>query len=89
MGTQNSDSDRHSVGAVGLTTERRLGITEQRIVRAASTAGLHKGRSDVINGKRLHVVKPGDTAWARRFRDILSEITSDLGGAALLSEGQH
>src|SRR5262249_21886590 len=46
-------------------------------------------RSAVTNGKRLHVVQPGDTAWARRFRDVLAEITSDLGGADLLSEGQR
>ena len=77
------------IGAVGLQPRGDLGIMEQSIVRAASTAGLHKGRSAVTNGKRLHVVKPGDTAWARRFRDILSEITNDLGGADLLSEGQR
>src|SRR5262245_12076320 len=46
-------------------------------------------RSAVTNGKRLHVVNPGDTAWARRFRDVLAEITNDLGGADLLSEGQR
>src|SRR5262249_57662172 len=46
-------------------------------------------RSAVTNGRRLPVVQPGDTAWARRFRDVLAEITSDLGGAALLSEGQR
>jgi hypothetical protein len=47
-----------------------------------------RGRSAVSNGSRLHVVKAGDTAWARRFRDILFEIVSDLGGADILSEGQ-
>src|SRR5215831_202240 len=46
-------------------------------------------RSAVTNGKRLHVVNPGDTAWARRFRDVLAEITNDLGGPSLLSEGQR
>ena len=46
-------------------------------------------RSAVTNGKRLHVVHPGDTAWARRFKDVLAEITSDLGGADMLSEGQR
>jgi hypothetical protein len=47
-------------------------------------------RSAVTNGKRLHVVRPGDTAWARRFRDVLGEIISDLGGVgAGLSEGQR
>ena len=43
----------------------------------------------MTNGKRLHVIPPGDTAWARRFRDVLAEITNDLGGADLLSEGQR
>jgi hypothetical protein len=46
-------------------------------------------RSAVTNGKRLHVVAPGDGAWSRRFRDVLAEIISDLGGADRLSEGQR
>jgi hypothetical protein len=44
----------------------------------------------VTNGKRLHVARPGDTAWARRFRDVLAEIISDLGGHdGGLSEAQR
>src|SRR5262249_44246354 len=46
-------------------------------------------RSAVTNGRRLHVVAPPDGKWARRFRDVLAEIVSDLGGADLLSEGQR
>ena len=53
------------------------------------SAAARAGRSAVTNGKRLHVVRPGDTAWARRFRDVLAEIISDLGGADILSEGQR
>ena len=45
-------------------------------------------RSAVTNGKRLHVIRPGDTAWARRFRDVLAEIISDLASDSL-SEGQR
>ena len=45
-------------------------------------------RSAVTNGKRLHVVRPGDTAWSRRFRDVLDEIISDMGRDGL-SEGQR
>ena len=59
--------------------------------RTHTTAGA-KGpcqRSAVTNGRRLHVDAPGDGAWSRRFRDILSEIVSDLGGADRLSEGQR
>ena len=61
-----------------VTTRSRSGRPLARDVRSA-----------VTNGKRLHVVRPGDTAWARRFRDVLGEIISDLGGSdAGLSEGQ-
>ena len=58
------------------------------ISRATSVGRSLRGqRSAVTNGKRLHVVAPGDTKWARRFRDVLSEILSDLGEG--LSEGQR
>jgi hypothetical protein len=43
----------------------------------------------VTNGKRLHVVRPGDTKWARRFKDILGQIIADLSGPEGLSEGQR
>lgn len=47
-------------------------------------------RSAVSNGSRLHLSEvDGRTAEARRFRDIMAEIVSDLGGADLLSEGQR
>lgn len=35
------------------------------------------------------MVAPGDTAWSRRFKDVLGEIISDLGGRETLSEGQR
>jgi hypothetical protein len=58
-----------------------------------STSGAKPARKDsrsaVTNGKRLFVVCPGDTAWSRRFRDILAEIISDLGGRDGLSEAQR
>jgi hypothetical protein len=42
-----------------------------------------KQRSRVTNGKADQ-----RGPWARRWRDVLAEITNDLGGADLLSEGQ-
>ena len=54
-----------------------------------STPSPRQYRSAVTNGKRLHVQLVGDTAWSRRFRDLVGEITSDLGGAGHLSEGQR
>lgn len=46
-------------------------------------------RSRVSNGKSLFVETDLRTAWARRFRDVLAEIVSDLGGPDTLSEGQR
>jgi hypothetical protein len=57
--------------------------------RATSVPLQQRQRSAVSNGKRLFVKRPGDTAWARRFRDILSEIVSDIAPAGGLSEGQR
>jgi hypothetical protein len=57
--------------------------------RAESTPRPASTRSAVSNGKRLHVEAPGDGAWSRRFRDLLAEIVSDLGGPDHLSEGQR
>ena len=36
----------------------------------------------------MFVELDGRGPWARRWRDIVAEITNDLGGADLLSEGQ-
>jgi hypothetical protein len=47
-----------------------------------------KQRSRVTNGKTHFVEADQRGPWARRWRDVLAEIISDLGGADLLSEGQ-
>ncbi len=47
-------------------------------------------RAAVSNGSRLHAGEvDGRTEAARRFRDVLAEIVSDLGGSDILSEGQR
>jgi hypothetical protein len=46
-------------------------------------------KSAVTNGKRLHVNRPGDNAWGRRFRDIYQLLIEDLGGSDRVSEGQR
>jgi hypothetical protein len=46
-------------------------------------------RSRVTNGKSPFVTRELRGPWARRFRDVLSQIVNDLGGADLLSEGQR
>jgi hypothetical protein len=46
-------------------------------------------RSRVSNGKALFVEADGRGPWARRWRDVLAEIISDIGGHEGLSEGQR
>jgi len=59
-------------------------------IQASSEAnGRRPRRSGVTSGKRLHVQRPGDNAWSRRFRDVLELIVADAGGPAHLSEGQR
>jgi hypothetical protein len=63
---------------------------ESSVVRTVSDARPPRAqRSAVTNGKRLHVKAVGDGAWSRRFRDVLAEIISDMGGREGLSEGQR
>ena len=50
-------------------------------IRSKSETSRKKSRSAVTNGRRLHVEVPGDTAWARRFRDVLQEIAIDTAGS--------
>src|SRR3954453_9489104 len=61
-----------------------------RMETAALESRKSHGRSRVTNGSKLFV-EPTDrrTAISRRFRDILSAIVADLGGADRLSEGQR
>ena len=47
-----------------------------------------KLRSKMSNG-RLLPMTDGRSASARRFRDLIEDIAADLGGKALLSEGQR
>ncbi len=57
--------------------------------RARTVEVPSKQRSAVSNGTRLFVHSPGDTAWSRRYRDVLAQIIADLGGPQGLSEGQR
>jgi hypothetical protein len=56
---------------------------------SAAHSPLKTLRSKVTNGKSLFVEADGRGPWARRWRDVLAEITSDLGGPDLLSEAQR
>lgn len=45
-------------------------------------------RSAVTNGRRLFVDGDGNSAWSRRYRDLVIDHSNDMGGAAVLSEAQ-
>ena len=47
------------------------------------------GRSRVGNGAKLLPLTDGRSATARRFKDLVEDIFGDLGGKAMLSEGQR
>jgi hypothetical protein len=47
-----------------------------------------EARSRVGNGKVLLPMTDGRSLTARRFQDLYEDIAGDLGGLALLSEGQ-
>ncbi|ODS03793.1 hypothetical protein AUC71_07765 [Methyloceanibacter marginalis] len=46
-------------------------------------------RSAVSNGTSLHSERPGDNRQARRFKDLVSDLSEMIGGWAALSEVQR
>jgi hypothetical protein len=46
-------------------------------------------RSAVTNGRRMFVEGDGNSAWSRRFRDLVAQHAADLGGPDRLSEAQQ
>jgi hypothetical protein len=45
-------------------------------------------RSAVTSGRKLFVEGDPNSAWSRRYRDLLTRHVSDLGGKVALSEAQ-
>jgi hypothetical protein len=59
-------------------------------VDSASVTAMHPAaRSRISNGSAILDGIDGRSREARRFRDVLGEIVSDLGGGDRLSEGQR
>src|ERR1700724_2406238 len=46
-------------------------------------------RRKMSNGSKLLPMTDGRSATARRFKDLVEDIAADLGGKAMLSEGQR
>jgi hypothetical protein len=66
------------------TTEHGPQVRRQR--RAPSRA--IRARSAVTSGRQLFVDGNPNTAWSRRYHDLVIGHMNDLGGADLLSEAQ-
>src|SRR5262245_59180005 len=76
-------------GPDGSTNLRSKTMEDSPPGRRPSAIASPCQRSRVTNGKTLFVEADNRGPWARRFRDVLTEIVSDLGGPDLLSEGQR
>jgi hypothetical protein len=57
-------------------------------VEGRSPARAKRSRSAVTSGRRVFVVGDSNSAWARRFYDLVQGHVSDLGGRSVLSEAQ-
>jgi hypothetical protein len=65
------------------------GILNSDIPQPVRAMKRGKGRSRVTNGSKLLPLADGCSVTARRFRDLYEDISADLGGVAMLSEGQR
>ncbi len=74
------------VEAVHVTTPRRPRI--QKPVASNLNVTAPDGRSAVTNGSQVLLGGTLRKRTAKRFRDILSAIVSDLGGVDILTEGK-
>jgi hypothetical protein len=56
--------------------------------RKASALSLSRLRSSISNGSQLLADLDHRSAWARRLKDLIGDVTSDLGGPEAISEAQ-
>jgi hypothetical protein len=57
-------------------------------IRTTSDTRPSRIRSAVSNGRRMFVEGDGNSAWSRRYRDLIIGHVNDMGGDALLSESE-
>jgi hypothetical protein len=66
----------------------RMKPTISSAARPPSAARQPRQRSAVTNGRKLLLNGDGNSAYARRYRDLLDNHVAELGGAAVLSAAQ-
>jgi hypothetical protein len=84
-----SDNGRLKVARLKVNSVESAEILNSDIPQPVRAMKRGKGRSRVTNGSKLLPLSDGRSATARRFRDLYEDITADLGGVAMLSEGQR
>jgi hypothetical protein len=57
-------------------------------IRSVSDNRPPRTRSAVSNGRRMFVEGDGNSAWSRRYRDLIIGHVNDMGGNALISESE-
>jgi hypothetical protein len=63
-------------------------IHQAPLARGAIEPRAPRQRSAVTNGRKLFVEGDGNSAWSRRYRDLVAGHANDLGGGDALSEAQ-
>ena len=63
-------------------------VAPERPRRAIARLRPSTQQSRVTNGRSMFVDGDGNSAWTRRFKDLVANHASDLGGGELLSEAQ-
>ena len=56
--------------------------------RKSNQAGQHRSHSAVTSGRKLLIGGDPNSAWARRYRDLVTRHVGDMGGRDTLSEAQ-
>src|SRR5262249_1333219 len=71
-----------------VTLEGNENAVETLGVRSDTKPLPRRQRSAVTNGRRLFVEGDGNSAWSRRYRDLVAGHGVDPGGSDVLSEAQ-
>jgi hypothetical protein len=73
----------HPFRSIPLSENRPLANASQGLANASK-----RKRSAVSSGRKLFVQGDANSAWSRRYRDIMAAHIADQGGRELLSEAQ-
>src|SRR5258707_5990896 len=79
MDDRNSGKNGSASEGLASTPERDAGPPEERPKRPFSA---------VTSGRKLLLKGDVNSAWSRRYRDVIAALTNDLGGRGLIGEAK-